>query len=295
MIGISCSTAAALFWALAVILFKESGERMSPTALNLFKCLVSLFFFVPTLALAGLPLFPAGHGSRWFLFGLSGFLGITVADTLFFMALSRLGAGLTAVVDCLYLPFVITLSFFFLGERLSPAGLLGAALVVAAIWVGTAAGGSEKPRERKDLLWGIAFGVSAVFLIAASIVMVKGPLAETPVLWATFARLLPGTAGLAVLSLLHPRRKRIFAELTPSRTWAAALPASILGNYLAVLSWMAGMKHTLVCVAAILNQLSTVFIFLLATVVLKEPFTSRRLSATILAVAGAMLVAVAAP
>jgi drug/metabolite transporter (DMT)-like permease len=37
LIGILCSTGAALFWASAVIMFKKSGETFSPMALNLFK------------------------------------------------------------------------------------------------------------------------------------------------------------------------------------------------------------------------------------------------------------------
>jgi drug/metabolite transporter (DMT)-like permease len=41
------------------------------------------------------------------------FLGITLADNLFFIALQRLGAGLWAVVECLYLPVVIFLSAIF--------------------------------------------------------------------------------------------------------------------------------------------------------------------------------------
>jgi hypothetical protein len=33
IIGITCSTAAALFWSVAIILFKKSGDNFSPMAL----------------------------------------------------------------------------------------------------------------------------------------------------------------------------------------------------------------------------------------------------------------------
>ena len=58
VIGILCSTGAALFWAAAVIMFKKSGETFSPMALNLFKGVVTLLLLVPTLWFAGVPLFP---------------------------------------------------------------------------------------------------------------------------------------------------------------------------------------------------------------------------------------------
>jgi hypothetical protein len=58
LIGILCSVGAALFWATAVIMFKKSGETFSPMALNLFKGVVTLVLLVPTLWIAGVPLFP---------------------------------------------------------------------------------------------------------------------------------------------------------------------------------------------------------------------------------------------
>ena len=49
------------------------------------------------------------------------------------------------------------------------------------------------------------------------------------------------------------------------------------------------MKYTMVSVAAVLNQLSTVFIFILAAIFLKEPVTLPIVSATILAVSGTII------
>lgn len=290
IIGITCSTAAAFFWASAIILFKKSGESISPMALNLFKCTVTLVLLVPTLALFGIEMFPDKPVSDWIMFSVSGFLGITLADTLLFMALSRIGAGTTAVVDCLYLPFIIFLSFIFLDETLGIKGLCGAALVFSAIIFGSASG-HRISVTKKNFIFGIFLGILAVSFIAGSIVMVKKPLAETHVLWASFVRTLAGTLGLYLLVFLRTDRKRLIAELYPSNTWATAMPASIVGNYLAMIAWLAGMKYTTVSVAAILNQLSTVFIFILAAVFLKEPVTFPRLSATVLAVSGAILVA----
>jgi drug/metabolite transporter (DMT)-like permease len=62
---------------------------------------------------------------------------------------------------------------------------------------------------------------------------------------------------------------------------------------MAMLAWLAGFKYTLVSVAAILNQLSTIFTFILAAVFLKEPVTLPRLIAIVMAVCGALLAATA--
>lgn len=49
LVGILCSLGAAVFWAMAVIMFKMSGDVLSPTALNLFKAIITLVLLVPTL------------------------------------------------------------------------------------------------------------------------------------------------------------------------------------------------------------------------------------------------------
>jgi drug/metabolite transporter (DMT)-like permease len=290
LIGILCATGAALFWASAVIMFKKSGETFSPMALNLFKGVVTLVLLVPTLWIAGVPLFPARPVHDWILFCISGVLGITLADTFFFMALRRLGASLWAVVDCLYLPFIILISALVLDESIGIKGILGALLVIFAIGADSYSG-SSVAISRHHFKTGLFFGVMAVVLIAGSVVMVKPLLAQTHVLWASFVRLLAGVVGLLVLALIHPERRDILGALRPSPVWKIALPASIVGNYLAMLAWLGGFKYTLVSVAAILNQLSTIFTFILAAIFLKEPVTLPRFVAIVLAVSGALLAA----
>ncbi|RKZ05653.1 EamA family transporter, partial [bacterium] len=49
MMGKLFALLSALTWAVAVILFKKSGERVPPFALNLFKAGVSVLLFIGTL------------------------------------------------------------------------------------------------------------------------------------------------------------------------------------------------------------------------------------------------------
>jgi drug/metabolite transporter (DMT)-like permease len=292
LIGILCSTAAALFWAMAVIMFKKSGDILSPTALNLYKGIVTLVLLMPTLWVAGIPMFPRCSLSDWLMFGASGIIGITLADNFFLMALKRLGAGLWAVVECLYLPFIIFSSALYLNEAIGIKGIIGATLVAAAVVAGSYSGDSL-PCSRRDLTAGLFFGVLSVTLLAGSIVMIKPLLERTDILWASFVRLVAGVAGLLVITAIHPQRCMILGELKPSPAWKTALPGSIVGNYLAMLAWLAGFKYTLVSVAAILNQLSTIFTFILAAFFLKEPVTLTRTIAIGLAVIGALLASTA--
>lgn len=161
-------------------------------------------------------------------------------------------------------------------------------LVVIAIFIGSV-GKKGTSVTGIDFFIGMILGIFAITLIAGSIVMLKRLLEDTSVLWASFARVMAGTLGLYLIVVLSPGRKKLLAELYPSKTWFSALPASVAGIYIAMIAWLAGMKYTMVSVAAVLNQLSTVFIFILAAIFLKEPVTLPIVSATIFAVSGTII------
>ena len=58
--------------------------------------------------------------------------------TIFLSGFFKRFPGMTAIVDCLYLPIVVFISFVFLDEILGIKGLFGATLVFIAIFVGSA-------------------------------------------------------------------------------------------------------------------------------------------------------------
>lgn len=283
------SILAALFWAVGVILFKKSGESMTPMGLNLFKNCFATLLLVPTISLIGGSYIPDQPLRAWVLLALSGILGIAVADTLFFICLEKLGAGLTAVVDTAYSPIMIVLSWLMLGEDIGVAVIGGGALIMSALVLGSATRPAPG-RTRGDLVVGIAVGVLGIFLMGVGIVMVKDVLDNSSFVWAATVRLFFGGLALVPMVLLHPRRRSILRGLMPSQVWKVACPAAFFGTYLAMLAWIGGMKHTDVSAAALLNQLSTIFIFILAATVLKEPFTWRRGLSILLAVSGGILV-----
>ena len=129
-----------------------------------------------------------------------------------------------------------------------------------------------------------------MMFMALGIVIAKDVLDQADVFWATFIRVTAGLLGLVPIVLCHPERIRLAKELKFSKAWLNAFPATVSGNYIALLLWVAGMKYTTASRAGVLNQMSTIFLFILATVWLKEKMTAQRLAAILLAVAGAYLV-----
>jgi len=283
------SAGSALIWAIAVLLFRVSGRTVHPVGLNIFKSFFSVVLLVVTMLLLGESLLPGTAWRDYALLGLSGFLGITLSDTFFFSCLNLMGASLTAVIDCLYSPFVILFSFAFLGERLNSRQLIGVALILSALVMISRSKEKGLP-PRKSLLLGIGLGTLAMVTLAASIVMIKPLLGRSPVLWATLWRNAAGGAALLVFLALHPRRRQISKPLAAPANWRSMVPGAFLGAYVALVAWMTGMKYTLASVAAPLNQLNSIFIFVLAAIFLKEKVTKAKIAAVVLATVGAFLV-----
>jgi len=281
--------AAAVFWAFAVILFKKSGEAVPPLALNLFRVTATLPLFLITLIVARQPLLPALPVTDYLILVASGIIGIAIADTLFHASLNRIGAGITAIVDCLYSPLVVLLAWLTLGERFGACQLGGMVIVITGVLV---ASRLRPPPETdtRTLLIGIAIGAAGMLALAVGIVIAKPVLNRTPVVWATAVRQVGCLLVLAPVVLLSRRRREILAVFVPGRTWKFTLTGSVLGSFLAVTVWIAGMKYTQAGTAAILNQTTTIYILLLASLFLKESFTARKGLAAVLAVAGILMV-----
>lgn len=289
-LGPALALASGLVWAVAVVLFRISGRKVHPVGLNLFKNVLALVLMAPTLALLREPLLPDVPSSAAGLLALSGVLGIGLSDTLFFHALNRLGASLTAIVDCFYSPFVIGLSFLLLGERMAPVQLVGAALVVSAVLTLSHEGKAEHI-DPKRLAAGVLYGILAMFFVAFGIVMVKPVLGQVSIVWATLVRLAGGTVTLLVLLPFLRDKRAVLAPLADRRNWGALVPGSFFGAYLSLVLWIGGMKYAPASVAAVLNQLNTIFIVIIAAVFLKERLTGWKVLAVLLAFVGAYLAA----
>jgi drug/metabolite transporter (DMT)-like permease len=316
-LGESCALAAALTWAFALVLFKRSGERISPLALNLFKNVVGLVLLVATIVLtpvvrsllagmagAGAP---AGVAEPTFLGGiavvwhfpredivillLSGLLGIAVADTLFFYGLNRIGVGLSAIVDCLYSPFIILFSCLILSDEPGGAAYIGAGLILCGVLI-SSRHAPPVDRTRAQILLGMLACASAMASMTFGIVIATPVLEyhDFPLIEATTLRMLAGTGILALFALASSHRREYWSGFRLTSTWRVSIPASVLGSYFALIFWMGGFKYAKPSVAGILNQTSVIFAIILATVLLKENFTRRKFVAVTLAMCGVVLV-----
>lgn len=279
----------AVCWSSAVILFDISTKNFTAIQLNVLKNFIGVFGFILTIVLFSIPS-PNFSQQDIFTLALSGFLGILIADGLFLESLRRLGSGISAVVSTIYTPTVFIIAFILFNETINLHSYIGGVLVLGGITISVFQ--PPKTIKKRDLYIGILFGIMANILTAYSVLIIKPIMKNNSVIYVALYRFSIGFIFGILINILKSGIKQVIQKFKQGLTNQYVILGAFLGTYLSVIFWLAGYKYTLAGRAAIYNQLSTVFIIILARVFLKEPMTSKKIIGVSLAIFGAMIVSV---
>ncbi len=279
----------AICWSSAVILFDISTKNFTAIQLNVLKNFIGVFGFILTIIFLSIPS-PNFSQQDILTLALSGVLGILIADGLFLESLRRLGSGISAVVSTIYTPTVFIIAFILFGETIKSQSYIGGALVLGGITISVFQ--LPKAVKKKDLYVGILFGIMANILTAYSVLIVKPIMKNNSVVYVALYRFSVGFFFGILINLLKSGIKPVVQKFKQGLTNRYLVLGAILGTYLSVIFWLAGYKYTLAGRAAIYNQLSTVFIIILARIFLKEPMTSNKVIGVSLAIFGAIIVSI---
>ena len=286
------AVSSALFWSFSVILMRIAGYQIPPIPLTFFKNCIALICLVFVMLVLGKSFVVDLSLVDYLRLTLSAVMGICFADPMIAAALNRLGASLQALADCAYAPAITCIGFLMFGESLTHWELIGGFLVVSGVFVGATM--TAEIKSSKDLMIGVLLAASAHIIMAVSILMVRDIYRESSIFWVSSYRYLIAIVAMILWAYIkHPQniKEKLFLGFYRPDTWKMMIPMSIFGSFLASITWMAGFKYLEAGRAAIYNQLSTVFIILLAYFLLKEQFTWRKAIGVILALIGTSLVA----
>lgn len=295
MTGEIMALGCAVSWAGSVICMRRAKEALDPLAVNTFRTGFALALILPTWWFVEEYEHPVASAQDIGILLLSGALGIGVADALFVATLRRLGAARTAVIECLYSPSVVAMALVFLGEELTVRQWFGGSLVVGSVLWAHAQAPTEGVTAR-DLHVGLALGSLSLVTMAGGIVMAKPLLGAVPLMWAVMVRLGAGFGLSLILLLVRGLARRgdlrSASLLYRHRDFSWIVASSFLGTYVSMIFWVGGFKFGQASVAAVINQLSTVFTIGLAAVFLNERISRSLAAAAVLAVVGVLLVSV---
>lgn len=133
--GVGAATLASLAWAVSVALLKAPLSALEPVTAQAVRLpLAALVLWATPWARGALG--AAAGGGRPLLLRLGVLSVLTALSSVMFVAgVKYAGVAVAAVLSSTAPMFAIPLGWFFLGERLSPAALAGAAVTVAGIVV----------------------------------------------------------------------------------------------------------------------------------------------------------------
>ena len=292
-IGEILSLGSAIIWGFSVSLFKIIGNTVSPYLLNPIKNTIGTILFIVTCLIIGnKPLSYELSTQEYLLVGLSGVIGITIADVLFLRSLNILGTSRSSIINTIYSPMVILLAYFIIGEQLRAIHFLGGGLIFGSIIYLSA---NPEKKTVENVSQGLFLGIIAYTLMALGIVMIKPILNECAdsiytQLWIILYRLIPGTLLSYVTMSVMIGKTEIKNQLTNKKIWPIILLGSFLGTYVGFAMWIIGMAKTSASIASILNQTSTIFIAFFGWFILKERFSKKMMICFLIALFGAFII-----
>ena len=287
VLGAFAALGSAASWALGSVLFKQLGETLQPVVLTATKGIAGAAMLA--LVLRSLAFQPVPSGAVVLLV-LSGLLGIAAGDTLFFMALNRLGAQAVVLLLTLGQVLTVLLAVAWLGERPEPAAWAGIALVTGGV---TAVMWSRLRGEGgRSELPGVLLGLAAVVCMAVSTVIAKQAMdAGSNSAQATLVRMVAGTAGAMLLgAAMGQRMSSLQPLLSPRFAGFFLLSVGVVtfgGFWLSLVA----INYAGVAVANTLGSLEPVLVLPFAAVLLQERITPPVLAGSLAATTGVVLLA----
>ncbi len=286
-LGEFLSLLCALLWAFAVIFYKRAGEHFNAYEMNLFKSAFVLVLMIPTvLVLEGTSL-PTTNWQQFSVIFFSGFVGIMLADLFYLRALQLIGASLTGITGSLYSPFVVSLSFLYLGEKLQFWQYIGMMIVLVGVLV--------VGFRKKSLIGihppikGFVYAVLAVFFTALGIVIIKPVSHELPFFWIILIRSLGGFLSMVLYGVIL-RKPLSMLHVIQAKGGRWLIIGTFIGQYLSMMVWVAGYKYTSASIASILNETASIFILLLSWLLLSEKMNKRKIIGVLITISGVALV-----
>ena len=282
-------------FAASAILARRSSGMLGSQSANLARQAVALI-------LLGLWAHCFGQGVRGpglLLFVVSGILGFGLGDIALFEAFPRLGAALTVlIIQCLAVPVGAVTEWLWLGTRITPAQILGAAVILAGVTLSIAPERENSiPRGHRyaglffamigafGQAWGAVVSRQGFLLDRNAGIQMDGPSSA-------YQRLLGGIICVALVAWVSSllRRLRQPGQLPQGRPWQLAMPwiigNAVAGPVIGVAFYQWGLRESPTAIVLSIVSTTPLAVMMLSFAFEKTRPTPRALIGSLIAVLG---------
>lgn len=307
-VGGMAALAAALLWSIGSVLFVSERREASPLLMSLVKSVVALAAFGLLFALAPVGFLGKPEGfaplpsKDVFWLAASGILGITVADTLRFAAMVRIGVRRTTLLGLLE-PAFAAMGALALGQRLpGPQAALGIAITAAGIafvvFARTRGGDPASlatslfapSRARRFLFVSAGLAILGGIANALGIVVTKSVIERSGVLPAAWVRVSAAAIAIVIFESMRGRARAVWIECGRGLLRPKLLAASAVGGVVGFLCFQSSIAMSSPPVASALSNTVPLWAAPLAARYLGEQLSWRAVVGTLIGVGGAVLV-----
>lgn len=283
-LGIIVALLSAASWAFATVVFDRIGKVVPYVGITFLKGIFSIILMIVLLIFTG-GLYEIGIWEFSFL-ALSGIIGISVGDSLFFKSLQDLGAKVQVIFFLLGQIFTMILSLLLLGELLSLEQYIGAIIlltgIVVVIW--------GKQENHPNKIRGIVCGLLSILCFSVSAIMVKMAIADVEVVTATFYRMAFGTIFTLGFGVMGKQLPSWVKPLRDKRLLALFILNVFVITYGGFLLSMVAIKLISVSLVSVLGTTEPVFVLLFAYLINKEKITKQEVIGTMITLVGLFII-----
>lgn len=283
-LGIIVALLSAASWAFATVVFDRIGKVVPYVGITFLKGIFSIILMIVLLIFTG-GLHKIGIWEFSFL-ALSGIIGISVGDSLFFKSLQDLGAKVQVIFFLLGQIFTMILSLLLLGELLSLEQYIGAIIlltgIVVVIW--------GKQENHPNKIRGIVCGLLSILCFSVSAIMVKMAIADVEVVTATFYRMAFGTIFTLGFGVMGKQLPSWVKPLRDKQLLALFILNVFVITYGGFLLSMVAIKLISVSLVSVLGTTEPIFVLLFAYLINKEKITKQEVIGTMITLAGLFII-----
>lgn len=283
-VGIIVALLSAVSWAFATVVFDRIGKVVPYVGITFLKGIFSIILMIVLLIFTG-GLHDIGIWEFSFL-ALSGIIGISLGDSLFFKSLQDLGAKVQVIFFLLGQIFTMILSLLLLGELLSLEQYIGAVVlltgIVIVIW--------GKQDNHPNKVRGIVCGLFSILCFSVSAIMVKMAIAEVEVITATFYRMLFGTIFTLGFGVVGKQLPSWIKPLKDKRLLILFILNVFVITYGGFLLSMVAVKLISVSLVSVLGTTEPVFVLLFAYLINKDKIAKQEVIGTIITLIGLFII-----